>query len=457
MAHDFDFDRVLLLGGATTTKFATAHLFEDVNLEEFKTILWRPSTWLSEVQDKTPGGMTIWVRKVERRLLALAGWLKAGNDLVVVLDRLTSIPHGRGDIFDFRKVLPLNAVEFQNVTGERVRFSGPVAMSDFSNQWLDVLRYSHVIAGEKLSPLFTVPAATKRSTQVVGGVVAVQSGNLILVPPDNSDARSGARTDYLIALAALPDLLRQGGSDLPSWIESFKSQHTIKVEAAIQKLAQMIADANAQIAAHEAEIAKDDWLKELYAGTGQGFTNAVASALTELGLKVVEGPNSRADLIFTDGIRLATAEVKGLEGSIREQNFRQAERWVSEVNHALVSTVAERRNDVDLHRYNEKLGQIGISKGESDLECRGLMIVGTFRKVPIDQRTGPDYPDQLARPLGRSRICSMTGLQLFNALMSIRNDPELKKPFIEDIFETNGPFQNALTWTQFLSQKPTGA
>jgi hypothetical protein len=84
------------------------------------------------------------------------------------------------------------------------------------------------------------------------------------------------------------------------------------------------------------------------------------------------------------------------------------------------------------------------------------MIVGTFRKVPIDQRTGPDY-DQLARPLGRSRICSMTGLQLFNALMSIRNDPELKKPFIAAIFETNGPLQNALTWTQFLSHKPTEA
>jgi hypothetical protein len=457
MAHNFDFERVLLLGGPATDKLQTADLSEDINFEEFKTIVWQPCNWRTQLHDSSAASVTAWVHKVERRLLALAGWLTSGNDLVVVLDRLSPIPYGRGNIFDFRTVVPLNAVKFQNVTGERVKFSGPVGLSEFSNQWLDVLCYRHVISGEKLSPLFTVSAATMRSIQVVSGVIHTKGeGNLILVPPDNSDPRSIARANYLIALAALPALLRQGGSDLPNWVEIFKSQNTIEAEAAIQKLTRQIADASARIAAHKAEIQKDDWLRELYAGSGESFTNAVASALTELGLKVVEGPNSRADLIFTDGLRLATAEVKGLEGSIREQNFRQAERWVTEVNHALVSTAAERRNDVDLHRYHEKLEQIGISKGESDLECKGLMIVGTFRKTPIDLRTAPDYPDQLARPLGRSRICSMTGLQFFNALMSIRNDPALREPFIDAIFETNGSFQSSLTWTQFLSLSPQG-
>lgn len=405
MAHDA-FDRVLLLGAAATDKVATAHLSENINLEGFTTIVWQPANWWTEVPAKSPSSLTIWVSKVEKRLLALRMWLTAGNNLVVVLDPLVGIPYGRGSVFDFRKVFPLNEVKFQDVTGERVKFSGPLAVSDFANRWLDLLCYRHVITGENLSPLFIVSTATKRSVQVVGGVLPTKGdGYLIFVPPDTSDPRSSARDNYLIALAGLPDLVRQDGSDLPNWVRSFKSQKIIEAEAAIQKLARQIADANAQIAAHEAEISKDDWLRELYAGTGKGFTNAVAVALTELGLKVVEGPNSRADLIFTDEIRLATAEVKGLEGCIREQNFRQAERWVTEVNHALVSTMDERRNDVDLYRYHEKIEQIGISKGERDLECKGLMIIGTFRKIPIDLRKDPDYPDQLARPLGRSRIC----------------------------------------------------
>jgi hypothetical protein len=297
MAHDSDFDRVLLLGDAATDQIATADLSEDINLEEYKVIVWQPANWWTQVSDRSASGLTNWVHKVERRLMALAAWLTAGNDLVVVLDRLAPIAHGRGNVFDFRTVVPLNVVKFQDVTGERVRFSGPAVMDRFSDEWLDVLCYQHVIARETLSPLFTVSTATKRSIQVVGGVIRTKGeGNLILVPPDNSDPRSHARAKYLAALAMLPDLLRQGGSDLPEWVKSFKSQKALEGERTIQKLSRQIADANTQILMLEAEISKDDWLRELYAGSGDGFTNAVASALTELGLKVVEGPNSRADL-----------------------------------------------------------------------------------------------------------------------------------------------------------------
>jgi hypothetical protein len=349
MAHDSDFDRVLLLGGGATDRLATADLSDDINLEEFKTIVWQPANWWIRVSDRSPAGLATWVRNVEPRLMALANWLMAGNDLIVVLDRLAPITYGRGDIFDFRNVMPLNAVKFQDTSGERVKFSGPVLMSEFSDRWLDVLCYRHVIAHEALSPLFEVSTATKRSTQVVGGFVRTKgAGRLILVPPENSDPRSIARADYLSALATLPDFLRLGGSDLPKWVEDFKSQNAIEAEVAIQKLALQIADANAEIATLEAKISGDDWLRELFSGSGDGFTNAVALALEELGLKVVEGPNSRADLIFTDGVRLATAEVKGLEGCIREQNFRQAERWVAEVNHALESV---RRDHAGLHSF----------------------------------------------------------------------------------------------------------
>jgi hypothetical protein len=462
MPRSSDLDRVLLLGDAFTSKLAMAPLSKDINLEEFETIVWQPATWWAELSDPSAVTAGRWVSSVGRRLDALTNWIMAGNDLVVVLDRLTPItyaplqrPRDLG-AFDFRKTLPLSPIQFEDVTGERLKFSGPATLSGFFDPWLDRLCYRHIISQEHLSPLFTVSAASDRSRQIVGGILPFKAGKLILVPPDNSDPRSSAREDYLLALARLPNSLRKGSSDLPSWIGNFRTQKALQTHEAIQKLSQHIAEVNAQIASHEEEISKDAWTQELYAGTGEGFKNAVAYALSELGLRVVDGPNSRADLIFTDGTRLATAEAKGLEGCVREQNLRQAERWVTEVNHALVSTEAERRNDVDLHRYHEKLEQIGISKGESDLECKGLMIIGTFRKTPLDERTDPDYPDPLARPLGRSRICSMTGLQLFNVLMSIRSDPALREPFIEAIFETNGPLKSSLTWSQFLTPTPPG-
>jgi hypothetical protein len=53
----------------------------------------------------------------------------AGNDLAVVLDRLAPIPYGRGSIFDFRTLLPLNAVGFPGYyrgKGQVFRASGDV-------------------------------------------------------------------------------------------------------------------------------------------------------------------------------------------------------------------------------------------------------------------------------------------------------------------------------------------
>jgi hypothetical protein len=173
MAKSFGFDRVLLLGDAGTTKLAKAPLSEDINLEEFQTIVWQPGTWRDELSDTSAVALGRWVRTAEQRLVALTNWIMAGNDLVVVLDRLTPIvyapfqrPNDR-KTFDFRTVFPLNPINFEDVTGERLKFSGPAGLSSFFDPWLDILCYRHVISREGLKPLFTVSAATNRSVPAV--------------------------------------------------------------------------------------------------------------------------------------------------------------------------------------------------------------------------------------------------------------------------------------------------
>ncbi|MET4843686.1 hypothetical protein [Bradyrhizobium japonicum] len=450
-------DRVLLFGSAFTDELKCANLQDDINLEEYETVIWQPATWWVGLPDMSVRAIGQIIGSIEGRLKVLTHWVMAGNDLVVVLDRLSPFVYAPpispqdAEIFDFRRVPPLSAVDFDDVTGERLRFAGPTSLSGFFDPWLDRLCYQEIISGDHLAPLFTVSAANNRSTQIVGGIVPYGKGKLILVPPDNFDPRSKARSNYLLGLARMPALLRQGTGELPSWLGNFRTLQTSKAQQAIEQLSHQIAAARAQIAALEEEVSKDAWTQLLYAGTGESFENAVMRALSELGFTVVSGPNSRADLVLTDGTRLAAAEAKGLEGSVKELNLRQTERWVTEVNHALVSTEVERRNDIDLHRYHECLCQIGVAlRDDADFECKGLMIVGTFRKTPLDER-GTDYPDQLARPLGRSRICSVTGLQLFNILMESRDKPELKTTFVDMLFETNGPLQGWNDWALFLS------
>jgi hypothetical protein len=173
-------------------------------------------------------------------------------------------------------------------------------------------------------------------------------------------------------------------------------------------------------------------------------------ALTAVGLAVVDGPNPRADLLVTDGVRLGAVEAKGLEGPAKEPNLVQAEKWVTETKHALVLSQEARLADHDLRRYGEQLAALGVRLEATNVDCKGIMVIGTFRKTPLSQRTLADYPDQMLRPLKRSRICALTGLDLFTMLMSSRTNPTLKAGFVDMLFETDGPINLSLSWSQFL-------
>jgi hypothetical protein len=165
-------------------------------------------------------------------------------------------------------------------------------------------------------------------------------------------------------------------------------------------------------------------LKLLYAGTGDDLVTVTASALRELGFRVTEGPKRRADLLVWDGKRLAAAEVKGLDGTARENNFRQAERWIAEVNAALTMAPAERKQDPELEQYAERLTELGLdlSSAVANVECRGLMIIATHRQMPLDQRPSESFPDPVVRLLSRSAVCALTGLDLYCFLQQARNN-----------------------------------
>lgn len=142
--------------------------------------------------------------------------------------------------------------------------------------------------------------------------------------------------------------------------------------------------------------------------------------------------------------------MKGLEGSAKEANLRQAEKWVAEVNHALADPTS---SDPDLYRYTQLLTELGIVLDEQKtIDTKGIMVIGTFRKTPLDERTQPDYPDQLLRPLSRSNICAITGLQLFAIIMETRLHPEKKKSIANEIFQTSGIFPNNLAWDTYITK-----
>jgi hypothetical protein len=218
-----------------------------------------------------------------------------------------------------------------------------------------------------------------------------------------------------------PSIRDRVSQSLPTWAEGLGSVKAAEASLEIETAKQAIAELQATIGANREIVSNEAWIRLLFAGSGSSFTDAVATALRELEFTVVDGPHPRADLLaFRDKIVLAL-DCKGLDGAARETNFRQTERWVKDVAATLAASPEERASDADLKRYAEQLTLLGVltEEGSHASECRGLMVIGTFKATPLDQRAEPDFPDPVQRLIKRSEICALTGLQLALLLLHV--------------------------------------
>ena len=219
----------------------------------------------------------------------------------------------------------------------------------------------------------------------------------------------------------------------------------------IATLTEKLRSLEEEVANEEVLVAEFRKLKALFTTSGDEFKSAVAAALQELGLKCVDGPHPRADLLVSNGRRVAAVEAKGLDGSARETNFRQVERWKAEVNLSQTLHEEERESDPDLRRYAEQLRSLGETS-DAPGNCKGIMIIGTFRGTPLNERTSPDFPDGVIRLLAQANVCALTGLQLFGLVLMARKNSAMKERIVDALYTTSGVCNLALAWRDFLEQ-----
>jgi len=339
-------------------------------------------------------------------------------------------------------------LSFTTTTGSRLEYCGPPAMEEVFESHLARFRYNSLIIGEGLVPLLRVAAATVGTIQVVGGYRRFGLGLVLLVPPFNSAANESKA--LLDKFGAVPKLLREVCSDLPDWVNAYQSVSEKSISAKISDLEQTASQLQVQIAREKASLDSCRELKQLIGGTGTAFANIVASALRELALSVVDGPHPRADLLSATTTRFIAVEAKGIEGAVREGQFRQIERWIAEVNSTVGLPIADVKKDPDLSRYATQLAKLNTPFENISEDCKGLLIIGTFRTKPLLDRSEPDFPDPVLRLLNRSNVCALTGAQLFALVMQARENPTLKTEIVNELVSTNGVLARGKNWSAYL-------
>jgi hypothetical protein len=270
-----------------------------------------------------------------------------------------------------------------------------------------LLNYSVVMEGQRLVPLLLVQPAVKTTTSaaVVGGYVRIGDGLVVFVP-----AGQGPGQPYWLALAQLPSLLRRDKPEFPEWVDKFQTAAEVTAFDNIAAQKEQIKRLQAETAKLEIQTSDGRRLKQLFVGSGSNFEDAVAEALRELGLSVVPGPHPRADLLATDGKRIAAIEAKGIDGASREEHVRQVMMWMPDVDAAMSTALSGQIGDVDLGRYVEQLKLLPTDQLDRSSDCKGILVIGTFRKLPLDQRAQqPDFPENVVRVIARQDVCALTG------------------------------------------------
>ncbi len=182
-----------------------------------------------------------------------------------------------------------------------------------------------------------------------------------------------------------------------------------RIETARAKLAKL---------QHQAEELEEQ--NQLFLGTGRPLELEVKKVLELLGGVVTEPGPGRDDwkVSFPEGD--AVVEVKGVTKSAAEKQAAQLEKWVA--------TALE----------------------ETGKSPKGLLVVNTWRDLPIEERTRDDFPSQML-PYSESREhCLITGLQLLIVRSDVEHNPDRASFWRKEMLQTSGLLAVTEDWRSII-------
>jgi len=426
----------------------------DDNFYEYSQIILDPEYVGSEVAHTGNPASVAAHEKFKQRSEQLSKWVENGHTLVLIVRSPRPFRFKVGvnqvstaSIHSLRALQPL---VFANATGAQIDVTGATSTDMLFSKFIGRMRYEATVSGAGLMSMLRVKTTSAAQTQLVGAYRKFGKGKIVLVPI--CAGTSEQNNDYFSMLTELPALLVESkNNELPEWVDLYMTQNEKVSVAGIKRIRKEIQFLEQQIADEQKCVEDTRELKALFSGTGHQLQQAAASALREFGLTVVEGPIGRADLLATDGKRLIAVEVKGLDGSAKESDFRQVERWKAEANLVLSNhddTLV--KDDPDLANYRRQINELSLP-ADAIGDSKGLLIVGTYRSLPLLERSELDYPDGVVRRLEQNDVCGLTGLQLFSLVMVARENPAEKHAIIEALLRTAGVMKGVPAWDQYVS------
>jgi hypothetical protein len=345
------------------------------------------------------------------------------------------------DQFDLLSTIPSDA-EFFAMGGSQIDFVGDGSIVQLLRKYKQYLTYEAVIS----NPPGVALARIAGTSKVVGSILRSEGGGyLILLPaPDfraeqaedeNEDESEDANDEDIWLpeaetfeedlLAAIEQLNGSASLSRPAWAERYATDEQQRLQGEVVKQQRRVETARAKLAALQRQREEVDAKDQLFLGTGRALELEVRQVLQLLGGTVTEPPPSHDDwrVSFPEGD--AVVEVKGVSNSAAQKHATQLEKWVSSI-------------------YDE-----------TERLYKGILIVNTWRELPLDERTDADFPEQMVPYSERRGHCLVTGLQLFVIQAEVEKDPSRVEHWRKQLLETVGQLVGADDWRSIIHEVRT--
>ncbi|KYG79519.1 hypothetical protein [Roseivirga echinicomitans] len=315
--------------------------------------------------------------------------------------------------FNFLRILGVENSNFKlnRLKGTKVKAIKSEPFVELLKNYPDCFKYTHVLKHNIGDPILK----TLNDDFIVGTQIDVGEGAVLFIPPFNSQNEI-FKTHGREALLSCIDRFNKERlaqinfvePSLPSWVSEIQIGNESTLSDSLSNKQTKLNALHDSINSIEIELNNLIFYKRLICSDGVNLERAVKKALEFIGFKTLHVSTNRADLLFEIGNDRVVFEIKGVSGSAGEKHASQLEKWVNE------------EHDDDL----------GLPKG--------ILLVNTFKNLPISERTEPSFPNQMLNFSEKRDHCLMTGHDLLQMLSLFMKGEMTKEEIAELLTSTVG-------------------
>lgn len=304
--------------------------------------------------------------------------------------------------------LPLDLPTLENTIGKNIEAIDDEIISNFISHNKKRLSYQFKIKSGTGIPLMKV----KDTKYVVSEFYHVDNGLILLLPqiviPLNDFIQID---DFLSSLINLVDHIKEYKKSpelvIPEWTKKYQLKGEHEEQKKLTSLLEKRQKIEEQIRSQERINNDFQNLKILFSGHGTTLEIIVERILKEFGFNVLRPDEGRDDLIIKKGNKVAVIEIKGVTKSAAEKHAAQLEKWVS-------------------NYY-----------AETGANPKGILIVNTFKSIPVEDRRD-DFPHQMLKYSKQRSHTLITTLQLLCMYLDFKNTILSKAEIVSKLFDTEG-------------------